>query len=135
MVRWPEVVWRPFGRSQILVIHGIVVGLYYCSDRWKQPIYIIGLLEGRTPIPLCSEDNKHYVCLRCVELRMEHRHFIQQGIGNPLFSTQDFDVVTQLIALSLSSSFKLSQIITTGLSVFPLFPVAVVSERLSALSY
>ena len=51
MVRWPEVVRRPFGRSQILVIHGIVVGLYYCSDRWKQPIYIIGLLERRTPIP------------------------------------------------------------------------------------
>ena len=47
-------------------------------------------------------------------------------------STQDFDVVITLIALSLSSSFNPSQMITTGLSVFLLFPVAVASELLSA---
>ena len=99
MVRCPDVVRRPFGSAKILVIHGIVVGLYYCSDRWKQSIYIIGLLEDRTPIPQCTEDNKLYVCLRCVELRMEHRHFIQQGIGNPLFrgSGQDAPVVRSVV--------------------------------------
>ena len=41
------------GRVKILVIHGIVIGLYYWSDRWEQPIYIIGLPEGCTP-------NSHY---------------------------------------------------------------------------
>jgi hypothetical protein len=68
---------RPFGRAKILVIHGIGIGigLYNYSSRWEQPIYILEFLEGDTPIPLCTEDNKRYVCLWCVEQRMEHPHF------------------------------------------------------------
>ena len=33
-------------------------------------------VEDSPPIPLCTEDNKRYVCLRCVEQRMEHPHVI-----------------------------------------------------------
>ena len=50
MVRQSDVIRRSFGRTKILVIHGIGIGLYYCSDRWEQSIYILGLLEGDTPI-------------------------------------------------------------------------------------
>ena len=50
---------------------------------------------------------------------------------HPLSS--DFDVVIQSITLSFSSSFNPSQMITTGSSVFPHFPVAVVSELLPTI--
>ena len=70
-------IWRLFGRAKILVIHGIGIELYYCVDRWEHPIYVLGLLEGRPPIPLCTEDNKRYVCQRCVDQRMEHPHFTE----------------------------------------------------------
>ena len=49
-----------------------------------------------------------------------------------LLSTRSL-VVIQCVAFSLSSSFNPSQMITTGSSVFPHFPVAVVSELLPTI--
>ncbi len=73
------VIPRSFGSPKILVIHGIGIGLYYSSNRWGQPIYILGFLEGVTPIPTMhwrwyNKRNGMY-CLWCVGQRMEHPHF------------------------------------------------------------
>ena len=56
--------------------------------------------------------------------------FIVDKESRCFHSTQGFAVDIQCITLSLSSSFNPSQTITTGSSVFPHFPVAVVSEFL-----
>ena len=37
------------------------------------------------PIPLCTENNKRYSCLRCVEERREHLHFISSQLLHKSF--------------------------------------------------
>ena len=59
--------------------------------------------------------------------------FIVDKESRCFHSTQGFAVDIQCIAPSLSFSFNPSHTITTGSSVFPHFPVAVVSEFLPAI--
>ena len=89
MIRWSDkrdpfrrLIRGPFGRAKILVILGIGYLLYpFGTDNF----YLGRSRRILTPIPLWTEDKKHYVCLRCVEQRMEHPHFmnnvVEGGIG------------------------------------------------------
>jgi hypothetical protein len=54
VVRWSDkrdpfrsLLRGPFGRAKILVILGIRIMIIVSSNRWKQPIYTLELLEGR----------------------------------------------------------------------------------------
>ena len=64
----------------------------------------IGIGTDSPPIPLCTEDNKRYVCLRCVEQRMdsvEYPHFtiLRKGTRGSFrqWNKNDYDLaVTRL---------------------------------------
>ena len=54
-------------------ISSIVPGFY-------RGISTVEDVEDSPPIPLCTEDNTRYVCLRCEDQRMEHPHFTSIGV-------------------------------------------------------
>ncbi len=53
----------------------------------------------RGPFPLCTEDNKRYVCLQCVEQRMEHPHFMVGCRLHPVKREAGERLGTEVLAL------------------------------------